>query len=493
MKKLLLLAVLCLFSHSSFSQIQDLENIADGDMAYSSILSNSNGDLYGYIYFFDQGEIDKENKQFEYVLLDKNLNKVANGTYTEKHFDGISSLFFDCTLMGDGILISKFLKRKTETLLTYNRIISLKDNTVSKEFIYENDAFTDLNISNVKELKDNYKGAESYTIAYAINYQDLSGFFVTENNKKGKNYFEKDLKVYDADQNLKWSYTYNADGTKKSWKEFQVSNLNDGLMTGGLSYRTNDKSIDKYSIVGVDINNGQQLFEYEMEDKNSQYSHNVNIKHYDGKIYITGNYSPYSKEDFNWRKNLGVYCIVLDKQGSELMKKYYTWSDIASNLEASKYGVVNNGYSLTPMRFYIMKDGSVSFLSEKFKDNSSTVGAPKSSDFVLFNFDKDFNFKENFTIEKDKSKWVKNDYLFHQYIKDDNGVVFFFRDYKSDDRNWVLGINTVINGEFKQETIPMSSDDFFIYPIPAKEGYILLNEFNEKENLNQIRLEKLNY
>lgn len=245
------------------------------------------------------------------------------------------------------------------------------------------------------------------------------------------------------------------------------------------------------------MESGSKIFEYRLEDKNSQFSHSVVARYFGDKIYIVGNYSPYSKTDFSWQKNLGVYSIILDKNGKELSKKYYPWGEIASNLNASKFGVVKNGYYLTPMKIFIMKDGSFSYLSEKFKDNSATIGLPKSSDFVLFNFDKDGNFKQNFVIEKDKSKWVKNDYLFHQYIKDNSGVVFFFRDYKKDDetkdKNWVLGINTILNGEFKEDVIPISSEDYFIQPIPAKEGYILLREYNEKSKFDQLRLERLNY
>ena len=78
-------------------------------------------------------------------------------------------------------------------------------------------------------------------------------------------------------------------------------------------------------------------------------------------------------------------------------------------------------------------------------------------------------------------------------------MVFFYKDYLKDDetkdKNWNLYINTIINGKFSQEQVQISSkeDKYFIYPYIAKEGYILLNEFNKKDKYNQIRLEKLNY
>lgn len=497
MLKSLFFALFVFGSTIIFSQTQDLENLAEGDLAYADILYDSDYNLYGYIYFFDQGKKDAQNKQFEYILLDRNLNKVANGTYTEKSFDGIQSDFFDCTFMGNHIIFSKYYVRKYEVLLTFNRIISLKENTVSDEFIYENNEFQDLNVTE-KELKKDYKKAESINITYAFNTKDLNGFFVSENNKKRKNFYQdKDLKIYDSEKNMKWAYVYNPNGTRKDWNDFRVMNMNEGMIIGGLSHFANETWIDSFKIVGLEMSTGNEVFKYELENKNSDYSHNVNIRYFGEKVFIVGNYSPYSKEDFNWKKNLGIYQIVLDKNGNELSKKYYPWAEIAGNLDANKYGVVKKGYSLTPMKFYIMKDGSFAYLAEKFKDNSATIGLPKSSDFVLFNFDKNGKFVQNFVIEKDKTKWAKNDYLFHQYIKDNSGVVFFFRDYKKDDetrdKNWVLGINTILNGEFRQEVIPISSEDYFIQPIPAKEGYILLREFNKKNKFDQIRLERLNY
>ncbi len=398
--------------------------------------------------------------------------------------------------MGEHIIFSKYLQRKGELLLTFNRIISLADNSVSEEFIYENDEFKNLDTSE-SELKKTYKKAESVNVTYAINHKNLNGFFVTENNKKRKNFLEKDFKIYNSDKTLKWKFSYNPNGSKRDWNDFSVLNINEGMIIGGVSHLANETWVDNYKIVGLDMENGTKLFEYHLEDKNSQYSHSVVVRYFGDKIYIVGNYSPYSKADFSWQKNLGVYNITLDKNGNELSKKYHPWSEIASNLDANQYGVVKKGYYLTPMKIFVMKDGSFAYLAEKFKDNSATIGAPKSSDFVLFNFDGNGDFKKNFVIEKDKTKWAKNDYLFHQYIKDNSGVVFFFRDYKKDnetkDKNWILGINTILNGEFKQEVIPISSEDYFIQPIPAKEGYILLREYNEKNKFDQIRLERLNY
>jgi len=101
-------------------------------------------------------------------------------------------------------------------------------------------------------------------------------------------------------------------------------------------------------------------------------------------------------------------------------------------------------------------------------------------------------------IKKDMS-YSSSDYLFSQSIKDDTGVVFFYSDAIKNPggfevKDVILGINTIIDGKLTEEKISLySKKKYAIEPSPAKEGYIMLHEFNEKAKYNQIRLEKLNY
>jgi hypothetical protein len=114
----------------------------------------------------------------------------------------------------------------------------------------------------------------------------------------------------------------------------------------------------------------------------------------------------------------------------------------------------------------------------------------------LLEFDKDFNLISANTIEKDLSKFSASDFLFSQYLNDEKDAVFFYKDYQKDsetkEKNWVLGIVSIVDGKLNHEKIPMSSDDNYIYPYIAKEGYILLREFNKNAEFDEIRLERLN-
>ena len=120
----------------------------------------------------------------------------------------------------------------------------------------------------------------------------------------------------------------------------------------------------------------------------------------------------------------------------------------------------------------------------------------KATDLVYFSTDKNFKIKEVKLFSKDKSVGYNSDYLFSQYINDGNDVAFFYRDYQKDEdgeKNWNLYINTIKKGVYSQEKIPISSKENSIVPYVAKEGYILLREYNKNSKYNGVRLERLNY
>src|SRR5690606_32560475 len=135
-----------------------------------------------------QGKTDSENVQFEYVLLDKNLNEVTNGTFEEKDIRGAYIKFSDCTLMGDEILLSKLVMIKYIRMLSFNRIISLKDKTVSEPFYFENDRFKELDLFSADLIHEKFKENEYYTTAVPISYQNTQGFFVVEDFKRKQNF-----------------------------------------------------------------------------------------------------------------------------------------------------------------------------------------------------------------------------------------------------------------------------------------------------------------
>ncbi|SUX47039.1 hypothetical protein [Chryseobacterium indoltheticum] len=216
-----------------------------------------------------------------------------------------------------------------------------------------------------------------------------------------------------------------------------------------------------------------------------------NDKTFDDKIVILGR---------NYENKLGVGFarLIIDKNTFEIdTKKINYIPDLSSYIpKIDKLGYVEKSYHLQPRDVFFLKDGSVGILLEKYKLDFNT-GAGKTTDLVYVFTDKDFKVKGAKIFDKEKSLST-SDYLFSQYLNDGNDVVFFFRDYQKDketkQKSWKLFINTLINGNFKQEIVPISEkDSYAVIPYVGKEGYILLQEYNQKEKFNKIRLERLNY
>ena len=67
----------------AFGQTQDLFAWASGNFTGFNALFDEDQNLYGYVSIYSYGKKDDKTKKFEYVILDKNLNAVAN-----KEFDG---------------------------------------------------------------------------------------------------------------------------------------------------------------------------------------------------------------------------------------------------------------------------------------------------------------------------------------------------------------------------------------------------------------------
>ncbi|HBK83631.1 MAG TPA: hypothetical protein DDZ41_08550, partial [Flavobacterium sp.] len=71
------LFILLLFSHLFITaQNFDLASISSGEHILFTAVFDQNQKLYGYLSLYDLGKISNKEKTFEFIVLDKNLNKV---------------------------------------------------------------------------------------------------------------------------------------------------------------------------------------------------------------------------------------------------------------------------------------------------------------------------------------------------------------------------------------------------------------------------------
>src|SRR5690606_1829558 len=83
MKKLTTL-LFVLFTTVVFAQVQKLGSLSSGKFIDSRIIYEDNGeDVHGYFFLYELDHKSREVYELEYVILDKNLNKVTSKTFTQ--------------------------------------------------------------------------------------------------------------------------------------------------------------------------------------------------------------------------------------------------------------------------------------------------------------------------------------------------------------------------------------------------------------------------
>jgi len=482
------------------AQMSDLaEMMGNKELVSWDNIYNQDNTLYGTIFFYKGDKSDKKHRQYEYLIFDKNLNLIAKNNFFQRSLLLTNYKFYASKNIDNTLLLNidygVFTKHIYNFLFTTYRKIDLNKNTISDEFYFDGHTVKNLSMG----YKIGNKLATEWHELIPVKAENIAGYLILKHfSKPKKNYQINKLRFLDNQNQIRWTFHFNKNANKNSYQKIHYIYMNDGMAIIEF-YNYTKKKYSGDVLVAINLTNGQKIFEYQLEDiKNKNYKkiihHYVNnIKKYGNKIYLTGQY--YKKYA------LGIYKITLDTSGKELFKKYVPWQAFSKYLKINKYAKVEKGYILKPREFFIFRDGSISYLSEKYKPQKNITTeihiAPKTTDMVLMNLDSDFNVKDVITIHKYKSLY-SYDYLFSQYVKNNTGCVFFFQDFKKDkikkDKVGILGINKYINSKYSYEEIPIYSkkEKYTIIPIKAKEGYIILREFNKDDKYDQIRLEKIN-
>lgn len=514
MKKILCAFVL-LFCEISFSQISDLASLSVGTYMSFTPLFDKEEKLFGYLALYYKGKKDDITDKYEYVYLDKNLNKVANNDFTAENSVIAYSSYINTK--GEIVLrpsIEDFFntkKQMNQTIIPKDKVIDVKTNTISKreEICYEDSKFKDCGGSITigeysKEAKKENK-EKGYDYNSDVTILNDGTYLVYEYKKDDGKEFDKAFIKFDKENKVVWKYEFGKEKKKKEGQyikilyfdnsylyfiEYTYIKLDQTFKFVKLALSTGEKVIDE-PINGYMLRSAWSLSKF--QDINGYVS---NKKEFDDKLVLIGEMFD-KKNPFACH---GYYRMIIDKKTNKVSyanMPFLSAEPFLKDIDA--YGNVEKGYDLKIKDIHMLKDGSVGFLFEKFKHGYNLIKGttPKSIDLVYFATDKDFKIKEVKTFHKDKTLGSYNsDYLFSQYTNEGNDLVFFYRDYQKEEdgeKNWNLFINLIKNGTYTQEKISISSKENTILPYIAKEGYILLREFNKKSKYNGIRLERLNF
>lgn len=514
MKKILLIPALLFLYITVYGQMQDLTHLAQGDLVYSDIIYDNDNDLWGYFYLY-KADKEKDKEKMEYVVLDKNLNKTNNGTYytTKINSNYYYRIYNNCILMGDQLVLDiSCLMSDGSLIYNSNRTISLVENSVGEEFIFEKGVFRPVpeNILKYNFSKSKVDSLGNKLIVSPIYRGDKKGYMVSQHNPWNADVREKEISFYNDDKELMWTYKYNpntSNKTRDKYTSYRFLSLNDNkIMAIEYDYVKSKNTVVR--IISQDFLTGKKEFEYVLQNDSSKYFHRIVSKLHNDTLYLAGQYFN-NKIYGSDKKFLGYFRIAIDKNGNEISRKYMTWKDISTpELAISEKGKFFKTHEFVRKSTLIFKDGSVAIVNEEVREQPTilstlylfsigilNIAETYVKDAYVFNFDKSFNFNGVTKIEKTKNH-VYDNFLYSQYIKENTGAVICFTNNKlvNGKKETELLINTVENGKMQNEKIPLTSKkEYAIVPIPAKEGYIMLREYNEKDKYNQIRLERLNY
>lgn len=502
-------------SISHYAQIQDLFALSTGEFTNFSRIYDSNEDLYGYIAIYKKDNNRDKTHSFEAILFDTNLNKVSNVTFTSgENVSGYKAYMN----INDEIIFNPKVNLYQTGYVNYKRFVfpeAIKiDFTNKSTEIYDTYCFNEeVGFEKCspnkswkeakKELKQERKDKGYIYNSNVFRLKDKS-YLVNEYHNYKKHLSDEKLKMFDAEQNFKWDYLVENEYSKKKgyhtlgYYKTNIKNKKD-VAYFLILHINNKKETDKYELIGLDLKEGKEFLREDLAEKILKVT-SKSLVRTELKEFIVDVRSLYNKRG----ARIGFRRMKLNLNTHQIEWDDLLFQDMINHVdELNKYGEIRGNYKLRPVAAFVNDDGSVYILTEEYKlGQNILLGAsvPKNKSFHLIKTDLDFNVSKVNKIHKDKSKWAYSDFLFWQKLnKENNDIAFFYTDKRKDDetkkKNWMLGICTIIDGKFKNEEIQISSksDKYQIIPYAAKRGYIMLREFNKKQEYNQIRLEKLNY
>lgn len=529
MKKTITL-LFVLLTAISYGQIQKLKDYSAGKFMDSRILyEDANDDVFGYFLLYEFDRKSREVYDLEYVILDKNLNKITSKIFTQtifKHFmlEMQAKLTF-ARKMGNEIVfglydhgVSQAYVLSDVTSDYFNeryRKINLEDFSLSDEFVFVDmkkidKTSTEGDTHRVKELKDNQSIYPTRTNHYVLfSPSEYNAPAVQWNNNTPYEKIKKNIKsfsVLDKDLNKLWSRPINQN--KDDAGIYRYYTADDNILI--MHKKILNKKVNELRVLEVyDLKNGNLIYEINFKDPN--YTMDLfKLKVEDDKIIVYNYLHELRDKNCTHEKTLGYARVIYDKNtGKELSRAYMPWEHFAKHFDfKKKFGEINKYGKIFFEDFITLDNGHTIGIAEGYK-----LAGPRATvlDLFIIEFDPQMNVAYFNKVEKQPNSGEKMtgqslfsngafDYYYSQKLDDDGNYVILYankektamENSKRKTTNEFLGIITYVDDKFNYDKLQLTTKDGMIVPVRAKNGSILLQEYS-KENGMELRLERINY
>ncbi len=535
MKQFTLLFMLLCFG-AVMGQVQKLGALSSGKFLDSAvIMEEDESDVFGYCLLYESDRKSKEVFDLEYVILDKNLNKLTSVNLTQAVFKTwMAKTRAEITFVkkiDNQLVISvndrlvKVSEIEMKPFFNHRFInVNLNDFSYSREYNYEDftkkesvhAAGDKMGFDDFWNLQKLIKTKTEYFLAFASpDYNPKAAAisnFLTFDFKRHQSV--KKFALLDKDLKVVWERDINSD--KKTATKYEYLDSDQDVLLLKKETLIKKAALEAKSIEAYNIKTGQFLGEIEIKD--DKYDINLNsISLNNNNIHVfTNTYDPKKGN------NLGYGHLVFDKQSlKETKRTFHLWKNLAAAIPGvNEIGVITKGEWLLAQDFVITPKGNLLMVLESYGTQSgvnmltntrTTYAMLKDLYLIEFNPDSSIAFTKK--IEKRNSVEIPSgrnglqlrefgvfDYIFCQKIDKTGDFVMYYtlNDQEGNRKKvarkplWTLGIISNIGGEYGFETLPLYGDDVKIYPGLAKNGYIRLLEVNQKTNQAEMRLEKIN-
>ncbi len=513
MKKLnvLFLAAMLLFSFDSFSQSKIFDNVVDFEIR-STVEITNNKQIVGYGVFYKKDKMENS-ALFGLTILDENLKEIGNN-----EFEGSSNLILiKAVYESDKILLSFYDTEKKNGYAKFVKVYDLKGKEIGL-------------VSFEHERVRKYANWEKVAASPKSVYADID-------NIEGKGFITiyqgvaetggVDVQMIGLDGKLKWEKYITAE--KKDFTDLYLLGItNNTIIMFQTDRKENSKKDANIYLLGLSIENGQELFKTSLDIKGLTYEPMFVKKSNDGKLRIVSTIADES-DKFDKAKPNGIGIAELDGVTGDIkiIKDFNFENDLGTVLKMKNENKSKEGY-IKAHDVLIMPDGSMVIVGEFFRKTvrgaglamtllggMGTVSASSQAsigDMFLLRIDNNLKATSLEKIEKDRRNIsMSNDFisigsmarllsLNHEfgYMYSDEGMdgkqnTILARGAFGNEKYGIIAIAVDENKGYTTKKFNLQKEKKVTYFISrGKPGYVMVTKYNSKEKTISLNLEKVN-
>jgi hypothetical protein len=458
-----------------------------------------NGQVKGYYTFLNVEKKDRKNNNYLLSITDENLREINTVSIVRPN----TYLLIEGAFNGEafGFLFYDSRERKIE-LIAYDKTLK-QTGKVNKE------------------LKNKYANAAYGYIAQG--HAPMQPYLIAVPNQGFLYYGIKE------DSKSEYEIEFYSNAMKKGWAayatkdDYDFENAGEGFVdetyVGSLLIRrkgllSTDADID---LVVHTVANGKELFRIPVATP--KYNLSLSEVFFDKAKQQFTVFGEYFNKGDNVIKgeSQGFSTVILDMTGKIISERTNAWSDIAKMVPAKDKEAFDDR-DIIFHEYVKTSDGEIFAIGEQYKKGGTPMSAKLNIfDMVVLQFNADYSIKKVHVFEKDKNSFSLGsgmlfstkmlsyvakayggfDFVFSQISPDKSTFVVSYVNY--DRERGEKGKNVLGSIIYTPEktfavdklTLNRKSSKYFVYR--AKEGYVLVSEYFEKEKRLDSRLEKLNY